>query len=242
MLVLRAQLARLRRQRVDLVREQVQVVLARPRQHHAQLRLRVHVARRVRGVRHDQHLHVVALLLRLHARRLQDLLRHLVVVGGDVRLVHHASVTEGHVSAELHEAGGDHDVRVALIEHRRAQRVHGGTRAAENRQLVRRDRRLADLLRHETGQSLAKVLSARAAGGVQIVGGVQLAELGELLLEAVPQVHVISTGNVHHTVRMLRAPRVLGVLGSISHVGREARQVHQTFTTTGQTDGRTRTV
>ena len=223
---LRAQRLRLHRQRVDLVREQVQVVLARPVQHHPQLLLRVDVTRGVRGVRHHQHLHRVALRLRLQASVLQNLLRDLVVVRGDVRHVHHTAVTQRHVASELHVAGGDHDVRVALVEYRRAEDIHGGARASEHRDLVVGNGGLEHFLRHEVGESLAHVLTTSTADGVHVIRVVQSAELQVLGLELVPQINVLCTRNVHHAIRVLRAPRILRILGSITHVRGEGGNGH----------------
>ena len=234
---LRAQRLRLHRQRVDLVREQVQVVLAGPVQHHSQLRLRVDVPSRVRRVRHHQHLHRVALRLRLLARVLQNLLRDLVVVRGDIRHVHHAAVAERHVASELHVAGGDHDVRVALVEHGRAEHIHGGARASEHRDLIVGNGGLEHFLRHEIGQSLAHVLATRTADGVHVIRVVQSAELLVLGLELVPQINVLGTRNVHHTLRVLGAPRVLRILGSIAHVRGEGGNGHQSLSSMHQ-DGR----
>ena len=205
----RAELLRLHRQGVDLVGEQMQVVLAAPSQHHAQLLLRVDVSRGVGGIRDHQHLHVMALRLGLLERLLQNLLRDLVVVGGDVRLVHHTSVAKRHVSSELHITRSDHDVGIARIKDSRPQNIHRRTRPRKNSDLILMDRSSADFFGHEISESLTHILTTSTTDGVHVVCFVQRAELGILGLELIPHVNVFSTRNVHHTVRMLRTPGVL---------------------------------
>ena len=79
---------------------------------------------------------------------------------------------------------------------------------------------------------MAQVLSSGAADGVHIISLMELAELGVSGLELLPHVNVLSARDVHHTVRVLRAPGVFGVLDTVSHVGREGGNGHQSLTTT----------
>ena len=210
----------------------MEIVLSGPGEHHTQLLLGVDVSGGVGGVGDDEHLHGMTVLLGLETGLLQNLLGDDVVVGRDVSLVHHSSVSQGHITRELDETGRNDDVGVSVVEEGGAQHIHGSAGTAEDGQLVGVDGGLADLLGHEGGQSLTQVLSSSTADGVHVISLVERAELGVSGLELLPHVDIFSAGDVHHAIGVLRAPRVLGVFVAVSHVRRERGNVHEGLTTT----------
>ena len=230
--VLVAELARLGGESVDFIGEEMHVVLSAPGKHHAEFFFRVNVTSGVGGVSNNKHLDVMAFALGLLAGLLEDLLGNHVVVVGDVSLVHDSTVTERHISTELDEAGSDNDVSITIVKDSGAQNIHRSTGTTEDGEFVVGNRGLADFLGHEVSKSVTKVLSTGTANSVEVIGFVKSAELGILSLKLFPHVNVFSTGDVHDTVVVFRAPGSFRVLSTISHVGRKSGKSHKGFTTT----------
>ena len=144
-------------------------MLAAEAKNKAHLLLRVHRARGVVWVREHQHLHLLALGLRLLEGILQDLLGNDVVVLRRVRTDQRTSVAQGEVVVEGIVARSDAypsprlskhtDEGIVGIEQRRTHNIHHSSRTINGNDRIRSHRHLEHLRGQEMCHTLLEVLT-----------------------------------------------------------------------------------